>query len=87
MIKLEDALNAIRLNKGVNDAVVQSMLDAIPAYIEEQTGMGADQQEQEPLVVPATYIILDMWYNADYNANAVNALNSLLRAISLKVTA
>lgn len=85
MVSFDDALNALRIDKGDNDEVLMSLFNAIPGYIEEQTGMSAEQQESEPLVTPATYLILGMWYDWNYDQNAVKALNSLLKAISLKV--
>ena len=38
------------LDSGANDALVGSLLDAIPGYIEVTTGMSIEQQETEPLV-------------------------------------
>lgn len=85
MVTLKDAMDAIHLDEGLNDEVVKTLFDAIPGYIEEQTGMSAEQQKSEPLITPATYLILGMWYDWNYDQNAVKALNSLLKAISLKV--
>lgn len=87
MVTLKDAMNAIHLDAGINDDVAKALFDAIPNYIEEQTGMSKEQQETEPLITPATYLIFGMWYDRNYEQNATNALHSLLRAISLKVTA
>ena len=50
MLNLTDALNVLRLDSGANDALVGSLLNAIPGYIEVTTGMSIEQQEIEPLV-------------------------------------
>ena len=65
MLNLTDALNVLRLDSGANDALVGSLLDAIPGYIEVTTGMSIEQQEIEPLVDTVSGFLLTLWYYSD----------------------
>lgn len=87
MLNLTDALNVLRLDSGANDALVGSLLDAIPGYIEVTTGMSIKQQEIEPLVDTVSGFLLTLWYYSDHtdDVKLQRTIDNLLKCITLKV--
>lgn len=87
MLNLTDALNVLRLDSGANDALVGSLLDAIPGYIEVTTGMSIKQQETEPLVDTVSGFLLTLWYYSDHtdDVKLQRTIDNLLKCITLKV--
>lgn len=87
MLNLTDALNVLRLDSGANDALVDSLLDAIPGYIEVTTGMSIEQQETEPLVDTVSGFLLTLWYYSDHtdDVKLQRTIDNLLKCITLKV--
>lgn len=87
MLNLTDALNVLRLDSGANDALVGSLLDAIPGYIEVTTGMSIGQQETEPLVDTVSGFLLTLWYYSDHtdDVKLQRTIDNLLKCITLKV--
>lgn len=87
---LQEGLNILRVDpdEGSNDALIQSLIDAIPDYIEVTTGMKAEQQATEPLVNTVSGFILTMWYYADHADDQAlkRTIDSLLKCITLKVS-
>lgn len=87
MLNLTDALNILRLDRGTNDALVDSLLEAIPGYIEVTTGMSRAQQETEPLVDTVSGFLLTLWYYSDHtdDVKLQRTIDNLLKCITLKV--
>lgn len=87
MLNLTDALNVLRLDSGANDALVGSLLGAIPGYIEVTTGMSIEQQETEPLVDTVSGFLLTLWYYSDHtdDVKLQRTIDNLLKCITLKV--
>lgn len=87
IMTLEQARNILRVDGADNDALVRSLIDALPDYIEVATGMKPYQQEVEPLVETASGFILTLWYYGDHSdeAKLQRVIDSLLKAITLKV--
>lgn len=87
MLNLTDALNVLRLDSGANDALVSSLLGAIPGYIEVTTGMSIEQQEIEPLVDTVSGFLLTLWYYSDHtdDVKLQRTIDNLLKCITLKV--
>ena len=87
MLNLTDALNVLRLDSGANDALVSSLLNAIPGYIEVTTGMSTEQQETEPLVDTVSGFLLTLWYYSDHtdDVKLQRTIDNLLKCITLKV--
>lgn len=84
---LEEGLEVLRLDAGANDTLVQSLLDAVPNYIEVTTGMSIEQQAEEPICKTVTGFLLKLWYYADHadDVSLNRTIESLLKAITLKV--
>ena len=87
MLNLTDALNVLRLDSGANDALVNSLLDAIPEYIEVTTGMSIEQQKTDPLVDTVSGFLLTLWYYSDHtdDVKLQRTIDNLLKCITLKV--
>ena len=75
-------------DEGSNDALIQSLIDTIPDYIEVTTGMKAEQQATEPLVKTVSGFLLTTWYYADHADDLAlkRTIDNLLKCITLKVS-
>ena len=84
---LEQAKNILSVDGGDNDALVSSLLYALPDYIEVATGMDYNQQATEPLVDTVSGFLLTLWYYGDHSDadKLQRVIDSLLKAITLKV--
>lgn len=83
---LTEALNVLHVDAGVNDALIQALIDAIPDYIETTTGLGVSFQDLEPLVKTVSGFILTQWYYADHadDQALTRTINSLLKVLSIR---
>lgn len=86
MLALSTARDALRIDGTDNDALIQSMLDAIPDYIETTTGMAKASQDAEPLVNTAARFIIQLWYNAEQadSEKLQRTIDGLLKVITVK---
>ena len=86
---LEDAKNVLRVDIDDNDELIQSLLNALPGYIEIKTGMKEADQAAEPLVKTVSGVILMLWYYSDHadDVKLNRTIDSLLKAITLKARA
>lgn len=88
MITLAEAKDFLHIDQDLtdNDILIQSLLDSIPNYIEVQTGLTAEDQENEPMAKTATGFILHLWYFAEKaeEPKLTRVINSLLKCITLK---
>lgn len=86
MLSLEQARDVLRVDGGDNDDLIQSLLFAIPDYIEVTTGMNAAQQTNEPLIDTVSGFLLTLWYYSD-NADDTKlqrTIDNLLKCITIK---
>ena len=81
-----EAFNLLRLDGTGDDCqIVDSLLAAVPAYIENATGMAADVQANYPIVETCTGFLLRLWYypeGADTD-KLQRVIDSLLKSITL----
>lgn len=86
MMTLTDAYDVLRVNPGDNDALITSLLDAIPNYIEVTTGMTVSSQGEEPLVDTVSGFLLKLWYFGDHADDVAlkRTIDSLLKVITIK---
>lgn len=86
---LEEGLKVLRLDAGANDDFVESLLRAVPAYIETATGLSADRQPSEPLCDVVGAFLLRLWYFGDHADDVAlkRTIDSLLKTIKAKVQA
>lgn len=81
-----EAYTVLRLDGTDDDyLVVESLLAAVPAYIENATGMAADVQANYPIVETCTGFLLRLWYypeGADTD-KLQRVIDSLLKSITL----
>lgn len=83
---LTDACNVLRVDEGVNDELIQSLVDALPSYIETTTGLSEADQSKEPLVKTVGGLILTQWYYADHtdDQSLTRTINALLKALTIR---
>ena len=83
---LDQACNVLHVDKGTNDELIESLIDALPSYIEVTTGLKEAYQSQEPLVETVSGFLLSLWYFADHaDDQALNrTINALLKVLSVR---
>lgn len=86
MMTLTEALNVLHVDPGVNDELIQGLINTMPDYIEQTTGMSIDQQYSEPLVKTCCNFLLILWYHADHSDDMKlqRTIDNLLKCITLK---
>ena len=86
MLSLDEAREWLRLDGTDNDTLIESLLAAIPGYIEVATGMDAAAQLNEPLVDTVSKFILQLWYNAEQtdSERLQRTIDGLLKALTVK---
>lgn len=86
MLSIEKARDILRVDGGANDQLIESLLAAIPDYIEVTTGMGRIQQRDEPLVDTVSGFLLTLWYYSDHadDIKLQRTIDNLLKCITLK---
>jgi len=87
MLSLKEAKDVLRIDGTDNDALIQSLLEAVPGYIEVSTGMDESAQLTEPLVDTITGFLLTLWYYSDHtdDLKLQRTIDNLLKCITLKV--
>ena len=85
-MEFEQALEVLHVDAGANDALIESLLAALPDYIEVTTGLTADQQALEPLVKTVSGFLLTQWYYADHadDQALTRTINNLLKILTIK---
>ena len=83
---LTEACNVLHVDKGNNDELIFSLIDALPGYIRVTTGMSEADQVSEPLCQTVSGFLLTRWYHADHadDQALTRTINALLKAITLK---
>lgn len=86
ILSIDEAFEALRTepNQG-NQAIVVGLIEAIPSYIETNTGIknAADAADSFPLVKTLAKFLLCLWYNPD-GTDAVQlqvVINNLLKTL------
>lgn len=87
MLSLKQACNILHVDEGNNDALIESLIYALPDYIEVTTGMKKEQQMDEPLVDTVSGFLLTLWYYSDHSDDIKlqRTIDNLLKCITLKV--
>lgn len=87
MLSLKQACNILHVDEGNNDALIESLIYALPDYIEVTTGMKEEQQMDEPLVDTVSGFLLTLWYYSDHSDDIKlqRTIDNLLKCITLKV--
>lgn len=86
MLTLTECCDILHVDEGNNDDLIESLRDAIPGYIEIQTGYPEEEQYSEPLCKAVSGFILTLWYYADHadDAKLQRTINNLLKCIKVK---
>ncbi len=81
-----EALLVLRLDETEeNTQIVGSLLDAVPDYIENATGMEAEMQENFSIVETCTGFLLRLWYYPEGTDTdkLQKVIDALLKSITL----
>lgn len=86
MLSVEEAREFLRIDNEDNDLIIDSILKAIPSYIELSTGLNINSQDKEPMAKEVSKHILSLWFNAEQTDHdkIQNVIDSLLKAIKFK---
>lgn len=89
MLSLQAAKDVLRVDNTENDALILSLCEALPDYIELTTGMTKQNQISEPLVDTVGGFIITLWYYSDHadDVKLNRTIDALLKAITLKANA
>ena len=87
MLTLTEACNILRVDQGINDDLITSLCEAIPGYIELQTGMSVADQTDDELVKTVSGFILTLWYFSEHaeDLKLKRTIDNLLIALTIKV--
>lgn len=68
-MNIEAARNKLRLDGTDNDTIIQPLLDAMPSYIEQKTGVTSTRQQNDDtvkdIVTALEGFLLQIWYNPE----------------------
>lgn len=83
---LTEACDVLHVDEGNNDVLIQSLVLALPSYIETTTGVSESLQEDDALVKTVEGLLLTQWYYMDKanDESLTRTINALLKAITAK---
>lgn len=83
---LSDACNVLHVDEGNNDELINSLVVALPSYIETTTGLKKGDQDNEPLVETVSGLLLTQWYYADHadDQSLTRTIDALLKALTIR---
>lgn len=89
MLTLEKAKLFLRIDHSEEDALIQSLIDSAVAYIEDTTGMTADNQNSPLLETLQAFLVANWYENRDNGGDMAGSTTilSLLKTVKAKVTA
>ncbi len=91
MLSIERARDILRVDHddGELSALIESLLLAIPDYIEVTTGMPRSQQLNEPLVDTVSGFLLTLWFESNLadDKKLQRTIDNLLKCITIKAKA
>ena len=85
---LAEAKLVLKIDDDFDDSRIQSLIDAIPNYIYDCTGLTPENQATEPLVKVVSEFLIVHWYEhgAQYNVYD-KTITSLLKTLKVKTQA
>lgn len=86
ILSIQEARDILRIDGSDNDIMIAPLIEALPDYIELQTGMSPDRQDLEPMCKTVAGFILQMWYFGEHCEimKIQRVIDSLLKCITLK---
>ena len=83
---LSDACNVLHVDEGNNNELINSLVVALPSYIETTTGLKEGDQDNEPLVETVSGLLLTQWYYADHadDQSLTRTIDALLKALTIR---
>lgn len=79
IMSIEEAKHVLRIDFDEDDTLINSLLDAIPIYLETTTGRSWDIEPIQPLAKQTAKFILMNWYDGTdaYNKTIEGLLTAL----------
>lgn len=65
ILELDEAMDTLRLDGEANEQIVDSLVRAIPSYLEVTTGRSWDDDKDNELAKTTAKFILQLWYDQD----------------------
>lgn len=86
MLSVAKAKTILRVDGTDNDALIQSLVEAVPDYIELTTGMKKTDIAAEPLADTVGGFLVTLWYYSDHadDVKLQRTIDNLLKCITLK---
>lgn len=86
IMTIEEARDVLKIDGADNDTTINSLLNAIPSYLESTTGKPWDTEPVQPLAKTTAGFILQLWYypqdeNTDRLKKTIDGLLTALTAI------
>ena len=82
---LAEAKLTLRIDTDYDDNQIQNLIDAIPSYIYQKTGLKPEKQSEEPLVKVVSDFLIITWFQHNESEIYDKTIESLLTTIKLKV--
>ena len=81
-----DACNVLHVDEDNDEILINTLIQALPDYIEVTTGLSVENQSKEPLVETVSGLILTQWYYADHadDQSLTRTINALLKALTIR---
>ena len=86
ILTLEEAKNAIRVTFEDDDELILNLIESIPDYLENKTGLRWDKEPINPLVKTLAKFLLMAWYDQNFEAyeQTIDGLLSILTSMARK---
>lgn len=84
LLEIDEARDALRIDGPDNDEVLNSLLTAVPIYLEEATGKNWEDEERNELAKTTATMILRLWYdpNGEDSRQLKRTVDTLLVALT-----
>lgn len=86
LITLDEACNVLHVDRGADDILIDSLIDAVGPYIEATTGLPEALQSGDPLCRTVAGFLLTQWYYGDHADDRAlkRTSDALLKVITIR---
>ena len=86
VITLDEACNVLHVDRGADDILIDSLIDAVGPYIEVATGFPESLQASDSLCTTVAGLLLTQWYYADHadDRALTRTINALFKVITIR---
>ena len=87
MLSVKEAMDVLRLDNDDRETryIVESLLEAVPQYLETTTGLKPEEQERIPLCNTVAAFLLRLWYYPEGvdTYRLVKVIDGLLKTLTI----